>query len=77
MARLAVWPAADGGGRTPAWWPWSIVAAAVGWNLASLRALTFGVAYLNDSSLNGQMVRFATAQLRAGPAAVELVPVPG
>jgi hypothetical protein len=49
-----------------AWWPWSIVAAAVGWNLASLRALTFGVAYLNDSSLHEQMVRFATAQLRAG-----------
>jgi len=48
------------------WWPWSIVAAAVGWNLASLRALTSGVAYLNDSSLHEQMVRFATAQLRAG-----------
>jgi Bacterial membrane protein YfhO len=66
MARLAVWPPGDGGGRTAAWWPWSIVAAAVGWNLASLRALTLGVAYLNDSSLHEQMVRFATAQLRAG-----------
>jgi hypothetical protein len=32
----------------------------------SLRALTHGVAYLNDSSLHEQMVRFATAQLRAG-----------
>jgi Bacterial membrane protein YfhO len=48
------------------WWPWSIVAAAVGWNLVSLRALTLGVAYLDDSSLHEQMVRFATAQLRAG-----------
>ena len=48
------------------WWPWLLVAAAVGWNLVSLRALTRGVAYLNDSSLHEQMVRFATAQLRAG-----------
>jgi uncharacterized membrane protein len=31
-----------------------------------LRALTLGVPYLNDSSLHEQMVRFATAQLRAG-----------
>ncbi|MGO9885596.1 MAG: hypothetical protein ACLPV4_21595, partial [Solirubrobacteraceae bacterium] len=55
------------GGRPPAaWWPWSIVAAAVGWNLASLRALTLGVTYVNDSSMHEQMVRFATAQLRAG-----------
>jgi hypothetical protein len=66
MERLAAWPPVDGGGRTAAWWPWSIVAAAVGWNLTSLRALTVGVAYLNDSSLHEQMVRFATAQLRAG-----------
>src|ERR1700684_3882803 len=66
MARLAVRPPADGGGRTAVWWPWSIVAAAVAWNLVSLRALTHGVAYLNDSSLHEQMVRFATAQLRAG-----------
>jgi membrane protein YfhO len=36
------------------------------WNLANLRALTRGVAYLDDSSLHEQMVRFATAQLRAG-----------
>jgi Bacterial membrane protein YfhO len=42
------------------------VAAAVGWNLVSLRALTRGVAYLNDSSLHEQMVRFATVQLRTG-----------
>src|SRR5580658_460900 len=66
MARLTVRPPADGGGRTAVWWPWSIVAAAVGWNLASLRALTVGVAYLDDNSLHEQMVRFATARLRAG-----------
>jgi hypothetical protein len=66
MERLAVWPPAGGGGRIAAWWVWLLVAAAVGWNLVSLRALTHGVAYLNDSSLHEQMVRFATAQLRAG-----------
>ncbi len=65
-ARFAVWPPSSGGGRTAAWWPLLLVAAAVGWNLASLRALTRGVAYLNDSSLHEQMVRFATAQLRGG-----------
>jgi Bacterial membrane protein YfhO len=48
------------------WWPWLLVAAAVGWNLLSLRALTHAVAYLNDSSLHEQMVRFATTQLHAG-----------
>ncbi len=47
-------------------WPWLLVAAAIGWNLVSLRALTLQVTYLNDSSLHAQMVRFATAQLRAG-----------
>ncbi len=56
----------DGGSRAAAWWPGLLVAAAVVWNLASLRALTRGVAYLDDSSLHAQMVRFATAQLRAG-----------
>jgi hypothetical protein len=66
IARLAVRSPHGGRGRAAAWWPWSIVAAAVRWNLASLRALTLGVAYLNDSSLHEQMVRFATAQLRAG-----------
>ena len=65
MARLAVRSPGDGG-RTAAWWPWSIVAAAVGWNLVHLRALTLAVTYLNDSSMHEQMVRFATAQLRAG-----------
>jgi hypothetical protein len=48
------------------WWAWLLVAAAVAWNLLSLRALPRGVAYLNDSSVHEQMVRFATAQLRAG-----------
>ncbi len=43
-----------------------LVAAAGVWNLASLRAQTLAVAYLNDSSLHEQMVRFATAQLQAG-----------
>jgi len=65
-ARLAVRPLDDGGGRTALRWPWLLVGAAVAWNLASLRALTLGVPYLNDSSLHEQMVRFATAQLRAG-----------
>jgi len=66
MTRLAVRPRAVGGGRTAVWWPWSIVAAAVGWNLVNLRALTLNVAYFNDSTMHEQMVRFATAQLRAG-----------
>ncbi len=42
------------------------MAAAVTWNLVSLRSQTLAVTYLNDSSLHEQMVRFATAQLRAG-----------
>jgi hypothetical protein len=64
IVRLAVRPL--NGGRTAACWPWSIVAAAVGWNLVNLRALTLAVTYNDDSSLHEQMVRFATAQLRAG-----------
>ena len=66
MARSAIRLPGHGGSRIAAWWPCLIVAAAVGWSLASLRALTLGVAYLNDSSLHEQMVRFATTQLRAG-----------
>jgi hypothetical protein len=66
LTRLAVRPASGSGGRTASWLPWLLVAGAVGWNLVSLRALTAGVPYLNDSSLHEQMVRFATAQLRAG-----------
>ncbi|MFZ0972512.1 MAG: hypothetical protein WAN22_09820 [Solirubrobacteraceae bacterium] len=64
--RLPVRPPGDVAGRTAAWWPWLLVAAAVCWNLVSLRALTIGVPYLNDSSMHEQMVRFATSQLRAG-----------
>jgi hypothetical protein len=66
IARSAVRPLGEGGGRTAAWWPWLLVAAPVGWNLFSLRALTLRVAYLDDNSLHEQMVRFATAQLRDG-----------
>jgi len=52
--------------RAVARWPWLLVGAAVVWNLVSVRALTSGVAYLNDASMHEQMVRFAAAQLRAG-----------
>ena len=65
--RSAVRSPGHSGGRTAvAWWPWLLLAAAVGWNLASLRGLLVGVPYLNDSSVHEQMVRFATAQWRAG-----------
>ena len=64
MARLVVRP--PGGGRTTACWPWLAVAAAAGWNLVNLRALTLSVPYDNDSTMHEQMVRFATARLRAG-----------
>jgi hypothetical protein len=66
MTRPAVRPPRDVGGRTASWLPWLLVAAAVCWNLVSLRPLTIGVPYLNDSSMHEQMVRFATSQLRAG-----------
>ncbi len=66
MTRPAVRPPRDAGGRTASWLPWLLVAAAVCWNLVSLRALTIGLPYLNDSSMHEQMVRFATSQLRAG-----------
>ena len=46
--------------------PWLFVGAAVAWNLLTLRAETLAVPYLDDSSVHEQMVRFATAQLRAG-----------
>jgi len=62
----AVRSPSDGGGRTASWLPWVIVAAAICWNLVSLRALTIAVPYLNDSSMHEQMVRFATSQLRGG-----------
>ena len=47
-------------------WPWLIVGAAVAWNLVSLRAVTLGVSYLDDSSVHEQMARFATMQFRSG-----------
>jgi hypothetical protein len=47
-------------------WPWLLVGAAVAWNLVSLRAETLAVAYLDDSSVHEQMVRFATEQFRGG-----------
>jgi hypothetical protein len=46
--------------------PVAIVLATVAANLWNLRASTTGVAFLNDSSVQEQMVRFATARLRAG-----------
>ncbi|HEY5318861.1 MAG TPA: hypothetical protein VIJ20_12805, partial [Solirubrobacteraceae bacterium] len=42
------------------------MAAAVAWNLYSLRAQTRAVAYLDDASLHEQMVRFAEHQFRSG-----------
>jgi hypothetical protein len=66
LARPAARPPSSDGGPAAAWWPWAIVATAVGWNLVNLRALTAAVTYLNDSTLHEQMVRFATSQLRAG-----------
>lgn len=61
----AAWSPGGGGRASSAWWPWLLVAGAVVWNLVNLLALTVGLPYL-DSSLHEQMVRVATAQLRAG-----------
>jgi hypothetical protein len=47
-------------------WPWGAVAATVAWNLWQLRAAVASVQYLDDNSVHEQMVRFATAQIRAG-----------
>jgi hypothetical protein len=67
VARLAARSSRGAEGRAAAVrWPLLLVAAAVVWNLVSVLALTKGVAYLNDASMHEQMVRFATAQLRAG-----------
>ena len=54
------------GGRRPSPVPWLMVGAAVVFNYWSLRAEAAPVAYLNDSSVHEQMVRFATDRLRAG-----------
>ncbi len=43
-----------------------MVAAAVGFGLVALHAELTPVAYLNDSAMHAEMVRFATSQLRAG-----------
>src|SRR4051812_18360428 len=56
----------NAGGRVAGAWPWGLVAAAVLWNLVTLRAETLVVSYGDDSSMHEQMVRFATAQWRAG-----------
>ena len=45
---------------------WLVVTAAVLWNYWWLRDETLTVAYLDDSSVHAQMVRFASARLRAG-----------
>jgi hypothetical protein len=42
------------------------VGAAVVWNLVTLRAELWPVAYLNDSSMHEEMVRFATLQWQRG-----------
>ncbi len=55
------------GAGPAAWaWPWAAVELAVTWNLWQLRATVLPAQYLNDSSVHEQMVRFATAVLRAG-----------
>jgi hypothetical protein len=59
-------PAPLRGRGQPPRWPWLLVGAAVAWNLVSLRAETLTVAYLDDSSVHEQMVRFATEQFRGG-----------
>ena len=46
--------------------PWAVVGAAFAWNLWELRATVTPIAYTNDSAGAEEMVRFATAQLRAG-----------
>jgi hypothetical protein len=43
-----------------------LVAAVVAWNAWSLRSTTDPVAYLDDSSLHQQMVRFASTSIRSG-----------
>ena len=53
----------------PAWLsvaPFALVAGALAYNLAELFPELTPVAYLNDSAMHSEMVRFATSQLRAG-----------
>ncbi|MDA8297149.1 MAG: YfhO family protein [Actinomycetota bacterium] len=53
-------------GRLECFAPLGMVAAAVAFGLVALRSELTPVAYLNDSSVHAEMVRFAAAQLRAG-----------
>jgi hypothetical protein len=46
--------------------PWAAVLGTVIWSLWELRATLLPVSYLDDASVHEQMVRFATARLRAG-----------
>lgn len=46
--------------------PFLLVAGAVAFGLVELRSELHLIAYTNDSSMHEEMVRFATAQLRAG-----------
>ena len=48
------------------WAPLALVSLVVIWNSWSLRATTDAAAYLDDSSLHEQMVRYATQSFRAG-----------
>ncbi|HVB01399.1 MAG TPA: hypothetical protein VNE42_09085 [Acidimicrobiales bacterium] len=46
--------------------PFALVVATVAFNLVTLHAETTPIAYLNDGTVHSEMVRFATAQIRAG-----------
>lgn len=58
--------AADGRDAADQLWPLALVAATIAWSLWEVRATLLPVAYADDSALHEQMVRFATARLRAG-----------
>ncbi len=47
-------------------WPWAAVAVTIAWSLWELRATVLAVRYRDDSALHEQMVRSASALLRAG-----------
>jgi hypothetical protein len=46
--------------------PWAVATSIALWSMWSLRATLLPVAYLNDSSVHEQMVRFATRLIRTG-----------
>jgi len=56
----------DAPGRAARLAPWGAVLAVVVWGAVKWRAELRGVAYLDDSSVHEQMVRFATARFQAG-----------